>query len=107
MYRMTIAYPGTADDRCDFDYYTSKHMPMVADFLGDNCTRHEITRGIASGAGGAAPWVATGAFWISSLEGMQEAMQQHGREIMGDIKNYTDLEPVVQIEEVTTVAEPV
>ena len=106
MYRMTVAYEGTPDDRFDFDYYTSKHVPMVAEFIGESCVRTEVTRGVGGGAPGQpAPWLATVTFWLEGLDGMNAAMGAHGGEIMADIKNYTDLKPTIQVEEVVKVAE--
>jgi uncharacterized protein (TIGR02118 family) len=40
------------------------------------------------------------AFICDSVEGFQAAMQEHGAEILGDIANYTDIAPVVQVSEV-------
>ena len=37
MISVLIMYPKTDDSTFDMDYYTSTHMPMLADALGDAC----------------------------------------------------------------------
>jgi uncharacterized protein (TIGR02118 family) len=106
MYRMTITYTGDADARFDFDYYCSKHMPMVADFYGDIVEKWEVSKGMSDPMGGPAPYIAIGQFWLNDLGPMKAAMKEHGREIMADIPNYTDMQPVIQIEEVLAVPQP-
>jgi uncharacterized protein (TIGR02118 family) len=40
------------------------------------------------------------AFICDSVEGYQAASEEHRAEIRGDIANYTDIAPVIQISEV-------
>ena len=37
---------------------------------------------------------------LSSIEAFGAAMAQHGAEVMGDVANYTDAQPVIQFCEV-------
>ena len=37
--------------------------------------------------------------YFDRLEDFQAAVQQHGKEVMGDIPNFTDAQPVLQINE--------
>jgi uncharacterized protein (TIGR02118 family) len=39
-------------------------------------------------------------FFCTSVESFQAGFGPHAQEIMGDIPNYTDLTPVIQISEV-------
>jgi uncharacterized protein (TIGR02118 family) len=39
-------------------------------------------------------------FFCDSVEAYQRGFSPHAQEIMGDIPNYTDVSPVVQISEV-------
>ena len=39
--------------------------------------------------------------YADTVESFQAAFGPHAKEILGDIRNYTDLEPVMQISEVT------
>ncbi|OYU97848.1 MAG: ethyl tert-butyl ether degradation protein EthD, partial [Burkholderiales bacterium PBB5] len=36
----------------------------------------------------------------TSVEALQAGLAKHGAEIMGDVKNYTDAQPILQISEV-------
>ena len=86
--------------RFDMAYYCEKHMPMVQARIGAACTGFTVDAGLAGGAPGApAPYAAIGALHVTSLEAFQAAMGKHGAEIMGDVPNYTDAQPVLQISE--------
>ena len=53
----------------------------------------------AAAGGGAAPYAAIGTLHLTSVEALQAALAKHGAEIMGDVPNYTDAQPVLQISE--------
>jgi uncharacterized protein (TIGR02118 family) len=86
---MTILYPRTDDSNFDMDYYNSSHMPMVADALGDDC------QGWGSATMADGNWAAMGWVVASSQEAMNAAMAEHGAKIMGDVPNYTNVQPEV------------
>ena len=101
MIKVHILYPNHPGVRFDMAYYTGSHMPMVQAKIGAACTGFTVDSGMAGGAPGqAAPYVAIGALLVTSVEAFGAAMGQHGAEIMGDIPNYTDAQPVIQISEV-------
>jgi len=101
MIKVHILYPNTPGVRFDMAYYVDRHMPMVQAKIGAACTGFTVDAGMAGGAPGqAAPYVAVGALLVSSVEAFAAAMAQSGAEIMGDIPNYTDAQPVIQISEV-------
>ena len=101
MIKVHILYPNTPGVRFDMAYYVDRHMPMVQAKIGAACTGFTIDAGMAGGAPGqAAPYVAVGALLVTSVEAFGAAMDQHGAEILGDIPNYTDAQPVIQISEV-------
>jgi uncharacterized protein (TIGR02118 family) len=102
MIRVTVLYPNEAGKRFDLDYYTHKHMTLVRDRLASfGLVRTEVDKGVAGGAPGApAPFACIGHVYFDALEGFQKGMGQHGKEIMGDIRNYTDIQPQIQISEI-------
>ena len=101
MIKVHIFYPNTPGGHFDMAYYVDRHMPMVQAKIGAACTGFTVDAGLAGGAPGqAAPYVAVGALLVSSVEAFGAAMAQHGAEILGDIPNYTDAQPVIQISEV-------
>lgn len=100
MFCVTIAYPKQDDGKFDFDYYSTKHLPMAAGHLGDNVTKAEVRRGLVAADGSTAPFVCITNLWINSVEDFQAALTNHGGEILGDLPNFTNCQPVIQISEV-------
>ena len=102
MFRISVYYPSGEDKKFDMDYYTNKHMKLVRDRMGTfGVVRTEVDKGVAGGAPGApAPYVAVGHVYVNSLDGWQRGMGQHGKEIMADIANYTNIAPQIQISEI-------
>jgi uncharacterized protein (TIGR02118 family) len=100
MYCISIAYPKNDGGTFDFDYYAKKHIPMVAHFLGANAVRGEVRKGVASPDGSAASFVCLANIWINSVEEFQATLAKHGKEIMGDIPNFTNIQPIIQVDEV-------
>ena len=101
MFKATIMYPPTPSARFDMNYYIEKHMPMVKSKIGSSCIGFTVDAGLAGGAPGShAPYMAIGSLTFESLEVFGSVMAEHGAEIMADIPNYTDSQPVIQISEV-------
>jgi uncharacterized protein (TIGR02118 family) len=101
MIKVSVMYPNKSGARFDHAYYRDKHMPLVQSRLGDACKFYTVDKGLAGGAPGAEPtYVAMCHIFSDSVEAFQAGMGRHGQEIMGDIPNYTDLQPVIQVSEV-------
>ena len=101
MIKVSVMYPNNPGARFDHDYYREKHMPLVKARMGDACRYYTIDKGLAGGAPGVpATYVGMCHIFADSVEAFQKAFGPHTNEIMGDIKNYTDIAPVMQISEV-------
>lgn len=101
MIKVSVMYPGTAGARFDHDYYRDKHMPLVKARMGDHCNYYTVDKGLAGGAPGSGPvFVAMSHIFCDSVEAFQAGFGPHAKEILGDIPNYTDLQPQIQISEV-------
>jgi len=101
MIKVSVMYPNDAGARFDHEYYRDKHMPMVKSKLGESCKYYTVDKGIAGGAPGApATYVGMCHIFSDSVEAFQAGFGPHADEILADIKNYTDLTPVIQISEV-------
>ncbi|MBM3942693.1 MAG: EthD family reductase [SAR202 cluster bacterium] len=102
MIKVTVAYPNQPGKKFDWDYYTSKHVPMVAQRCKPfGLIGSEVDKGISAPDPKApAPFVAIAHLYFRTVDGVHEGFKTHGREIMGDIKNYTDIQPTIQISEV-------
>jgi uncharacterized protein (TIGR02118 family) len=101
MIKVSVMYPNTPGARFDHEYYRDKHMPLLKARMGDACKFYAVDKGLAGGAPGApAPYVGMCHIYADSVEAFQKGFGPHAKEIMGDIPNYTDLSPVMQISEV-------
>lgn len=101
MYKVAILYPNGEDKTFDMDYYEKKHMPMVAGFLGNNLKFYEINKGISGRTPtDKVPFVAIGYFYIDDVAEYNKAIAQNRDAVINDFKNYTNIQPVVQISEI-------
>jgi uncharacterized protein (TIGR02118 family) len=101
MIKVSVMYPNTPGARFDHAYYRDKHMPLLKSRMGDACKSYTVDKGIAGGAPGSpAPFIGMCHIFSDSVESFQAAFAPHAKEILGDIPNYTDLQPVMQISEV-------
>lgn len=101
MIKVSVMYKNEPGARFDHAYYRDRHMPLVQARMGDACRFYTVDRGLAGGAPDEpATYVAMCHIYCDSVEAFQAGFGPHAGEILGDIPNYTDLEPIVQISEV-------
>jgi uncharacterized protein (TIGR02118 family) len=101
MIKVSVMYPNTPGARFDHEYYRDKHMPLLKARMGDSCKSYTVDKGVAGGAPGApATYVGMCHIFCDSIEAFQAGFGPHAKEIMADIRNYTDLAPVIQMSEV-------
>ena len=101
MIKVSVMYPAGEGKTFDMNYYTQKHIPLVAGLLGDAVKGASIDKGLGGPEPGSAPTYSTcGHLYFESLEAFQNAFGPNAEKIMGDIPNFTNVQPVVQIGEV-------
>ena len=101
MIKVSVLYPNKAGGRFDIAYYCAKHIPMVQQKLGAACKGVAVEHGIGGGTPGSQPaFIAIGHLLFDSVAAFQAAFAPHAQAIMGDIPNYTDLQPTIQVSEV-------
>jgi len=102
MIRVTVLYPNGPGKKFDLDYYANKHMELVRQkYSSFGMLRLEVDKGVGTAEPGApAPFVAAGHMYFNALEDFHNALATHGEEMMGDIPNYTNIEPQIQISEI-------
>ena len=99
MIRVSVFYPNSDGAKFDMAYYTSKHMPM-AKALMKSCKAIGADLGLA-GPGGAKPtYIAIGHLFFDSVEEFEKGFAQHANEIVADVPNYTNVRPIIQINEI-------
>ena len=107
MIGVSILYPARAGARFDFEYYVQTHMPLSIRLLRAHPGFRGVSveRGIAGATPGAAPaFVASCQYLFESVEQFLEAFLPHAEALQGDMPNYTDIEPLIQFNQVLVVA---
>jgi uncharacterized protein (TIGR02118 family) len=99
--KISVMYPYGEDKTFDMEYYETKHMPMMAVFLGSNLIKYTIDKGIASGIPNQPPpFMAIGTFYVKRLGDYQAAIEPNRDAIRADIPMYTNISPVILVSEV-------
>ena len=101
MIRVTVSYPNEPGKKFDWDYFMGDHMAIVHRELDHRgMVRVEIDKGVSS-ADPSAPAPLTAAIHLifNTVEEVHAAFIAAGRPVMGDVPNYTDIQPTIQISE--------
>lgn len=97
---ISVFYPASPGATFAFDYYLDSHIPLVQrrwNPLGLKEVR--VLRGSSAADGSAPPYLAIALLSFASLEAFQAAAAEHGPEIFADIPNFTNVQPVIQLNE--------
>lgn len=103
MVNISSIYPKQDIFRFDFEYYLNRHMPMSIDRLSGakGFKGVSVERGVSiENPKLDSSFVAMCHYYFESLEDFMAAFVPHAEELQGDIVNYTDIEPIIQINEV-------
>ena len=97
MHFMNVLYPNKEGAKFDFEYYMQRHIPLANGLLG---REFKVSKGIPSPEGGEPPFVCIARMDVGTLEEFLPVITQHVAALQQDIPNYTNIEPVIQFEEV-------
>ena len=101
MVKVSVLYPSGSGTRFDVDYYLSVHMPMAKRLLGPAVKDISIEIGIAGGNPRApAPKATKENNTCESGEAFSAAFTPVMGQLQGDIPNYTNITPLVQISQI-------
>ena len=101
MIKLSIFYPDAEGKKFDKEYYINTHMPLSIKLQGDAVKHVEVDFGFSGGMPGTKPpFIAVCHFLYNSFEAFESAFMPHAETLMNDIKNYTDIETVIQFSEV-------
>lgn len=96
MVRLVVLYPKTESSQFDSAYYLDKHIPLVKERLtpfglvgvdmqealpGDSLPPYAMITGLA----------------FNTTDELEKGMGTHGAELLGDIPNFTDVQPATQV----------
>ena len=97
--KVSIMYPFAEGKAFNMEYYETKHMPMVAAFLGSNLVKYTIEKGLAI-PNQPLPYMAIGTFYVKNLNDYQAGINPNREAIRADFANYTNVTPVILMSEV-------
>ena len=101
MLRMTVLYPAGEDASFDWDYYTSQHMALVEERWGEHTARPaEVAKGLSGVPKGDPTYAALTTVYFADRDALNAALRAGGMDIPDDIPNFTNVRPVMQIDEV-------
>jgi uncharacterized protein (TIGR02118 family) len=98
MIRIAVLYPNSDGSTFDVDYYKRTHMPLVQEKLGSlGLLGCEVDAGIP-GLGDEHPaYAAIGYMFFETRKAFLAGFAQVGAELVADVLNYTNIQPVIQI----------
>ncbi len=98
---VSVMYPAAAGSKFDMDYYLHKHMPMVAETWSPAGLRgYTVLRG-APGPDGSGPvFQVIVEMDFESAAAFEAALARTGAKVMGDVPNFTDVTPTLQVSDV-------
>jgi uncharacterized protein (TIGR02118 family) len=101
MVKVSVLYPYKEGGSFNMDYYLKSHIPMVQKKCGPACKQVTVEQGLSGADPSTKPAFAVTAHMLfDSVDAFRAAFGPHSAEIMADIANYTQLQPIVQISEV-------
>jgi uncharacterized protein (TIGR02118 family) len=100
MVQLNILYPKTADAYFEWDYYLKTHMPLSVKLHGAALKGLTIVKGIEGLEATPVAFVAITTMLFDSVDAFLQAFMPHAETLQGDMKNYTNIQPVIQFSEV-------
>ena len=101
MTKVSVLYPNGDGKTFDLDYYCNTHIPMVGELLGNSLKGVTVEKGLGGAVpGSTAPYACVGTMYFDSVEEFGKVFGPNAEKIMGDLPNFTNAEPIIQISEV-------
>lgn len=103
MVNISTIYQIEDNYKFDFDYYLNMHIPMSIELLSKSkgFIRVSVERGINIKTQKInSSYVAMCHYYFESLEDFMNVFGPNAEKLQGDIKNYTNITPLIQINEV-------
>ena len=97
MIAVSFIYPDREGARFDEAYYTQKHLPRVRE-LWESLGLESVTPLVrVDDSQDSGPFRAISMLYFASLEQYKNALANGGAELIADIQNFTDIQPIAQI----------
>ena len=101
MIRVSVMYPHRQGARFDVAYYAGQHMAMAREaFKTYGLVDIRVDKGFVGPTPKSPPlYVCISTLTFETLQGYKDAFRSHGARLLADLPNFTDIEPVVQVNE--------
>ncbi len=95
----TVLYPAADGAKFDEAYYTGTHIPLVKEaFTPTGLAGVQILKGLGGAGGAAAPYLMMVNLTFRDAAALQASLGgPRAAEVMADVANFTDIQPVAQI----------
>jgi uncharacterized protein (TIGR02118 family) len=100
--RVSVMYPKSEGSTFDRQYYLSSHMPMAREALKSALVKDEIWSGLSVPGAPPAAYEVVLHMYFDNLEVLSVAFQEHSAGLMEDLPNFTNIRPVIELEEVVS-----
>ncbi len=97
---ITILYPAKDNEGFDFEFYRTRHAPLIKEIMGPSCHRIEVRKGISDPQNPNPQYIAVISIWVSDWEHYQKAIAARQQELIDEVPLFTKQMPQVQIDEV-------
>ena len=98
---VSVMYPGGEGKTFGMDYYLKTHIPLVQASCGEALKAVAIDKGLSGPLPGSEPpYAVICRLSFESAQTFMGVMMKSAAEIMGDIPNFTNASPVIQISDV-------
>jgi uncharacterized protein (TIGR02118 family) len=95
---ISVLYPRHSESRFDHNYYLETHTPLLKSrWSSMGLTNVQLLRADSTLDGTQPTYEVITLLTFTSKEAMQAALATHGNEIIADIPNFTNVQPVIQI----------
>jgi uncharacterized protein (TIGR02118 family) len=103
MISVMVLYPNKPGSRFDMDYYVDRHLKLVRERLAPMGMRSMtyIAEAALDPSAGPQTYRLVADLRFDDMEATRRALEAHGPETQTDIANFTDVEPIILIGEVS------
>jgi uncharacterized protein (TIGR02118 family) len=108
MIRVSLLYPQTKESHFSMDYFLTKHIPLLIKLMQHTgLSRIHIDEGVGCGVPGLpAPFAAIGYLTFNTMADLRRGFETHRSEIMGDVANFTNVQPLIQVSRILSKVDP-
>lgn len=90
---VSVLYPSVPDAEFNMEYYNAKHIPLVSERWAKYGLKKYVVADLTASKGPYS-YQCTLVF-DGPIENFQKAVDETGPEVMGDVKNFSSIEPIL------------